>query len=211
MSAYIQLCFCIESAQKERGEMMVCAPLGRSMCDTWIWKRNERKCLSCLVVACISAHEQPKGRVGHASLRELGTWIETQICQWMRSFSLPRPPLSHLKNETIGNVNLPSLFSSEPNSSVGNPQPASVGCIILCIASYYNVNSMLNEVKVYGAEYSSGFISILTAVDMGVTSGVRVDFATFFDYWFCSKICVFGIIRKSLQILLPSLPFSTYF
>lgn len=99
-----------------------------------------------------------------------------------------------LKNETIGNVNLPCLSGSKPNSSVGNPQPASTGCIILYIPSYCNVNSMLNAVKVYDVQHPSGFISILTAVDIGVMTGVRVDFATFFDYRFCSKICVFGII-----------------
>lgn len=115
-----------------------------------------------------------------------------------------------LKNETIGNVNLPSLSSSKPKSSVGNPQPASTGCIILYIPSYCNVNSMLNEEKVYDVRHASGFISILTAIDIGVMSGVRVSFATFFDYRFCSKICVFGIIGESLQRLLPSLPFSTY-
>lgn len=54
---------------------------------------------------------------------------------------------------------------------------------------------MLDEVKVYDVRHPSGFISILTAVDIGVMSGLRVDCATFFDYWFCSKMCVFGIIR----------------
>lgn len=174
-------------------------------------KRNGREWLSCWVVACVSTHEQLKGRAGHVPHRELGTWIETQLCQWLRSFCLPRPPLSVLKSETTGNVNLPSLSSPKPNSSVGNLHSASTDCIILCIASHYSVNSMLNEIKVYEVEHFLGFISILTAVvGMGVMSGVRVDFATFFDYWFCSKVCVFGIIRKSLQRLLPSLPFSTY-
>lgn len=104
-----------------------------------------------------------------------------------------------LKNETIGNVNLSCLSSSKPNSSVGNPQPASVGCIILYIPSFCNVNSMLNEGKVYDVRHPSGFISILTAVDIGVMSGVRVNCATFFDYRFCSKICCLELSDSPLR------------
>lgn len=167
-----------------------CALLGWSMCDTWVWRRNGRKWLSCGLVSCVSACEQQKGRAGHIPHWALGTWIETQLCQWMRSFCLPRPPLSVVKSETTGNANLPSLSSPKPNSSVENPQPASTGWIILWISSHYNVNSMLNEIKVYDTEHSLSFISILTTVGIGIMSGVRVDFATFFTGFASKYVCL---------------------
>lgn len=39
---------------------------------------------------------------------------------------------------------------------------------------------------------------------------VKVDPATFFCCWLCTKICMFGIRRESLKKLLQLLPFSTY-
>lgn len=195
VSVYIQACVSTESGRKEkRGKMMV-RPSGVAHAHVWHMslKEDGRKWVFCVGVACVGAHKQPKQGAGHASHRELETWMETQSDSGWGHSVFPVIPLSQMKNRMR---RLEVLTC--PATLVPNPitQEEILYWLHICISSYYNWH------KLHG-EWREGiwcrtlifFVRILTAVDVGRELTSLLSLIT----GFASKICAFGIIRKSFR------------
>lgn len=124
VSVYIQACVSAESGRKERRGKMMVRPSGVAHAHVWHMslKEDGRKWVFCVGVACVGAHKQPKRGAGHASHRELETWMETQSDSgWGHSVFPGFHVSSEEWNEKIGSVNLPGLSSSKPNNPGRNP------------------------------------------------------------------------------------------
>ena len=68
---------------------------------------------------------------------------------------------------------------------------------------------ILKEIKLYAIEYTL-FYQCFVCHRNRSPVWMKVDIATFFHCWLCTKICMFGTRRESLRKLLQLFPFSTY-